>query len=103
MNATTNELFKFDASYNENTTIKAKWVAEKEYTVQFDLNPEGAQLTVKKNGSDTAIQPDSSSGSRVVYKLTKGTYTYSVSANGYKTIHNTQTIDEKFEEKILSK
>ena len=98
VNAATKEPFKFDVSYNENTTIKANWVAEKEYNVQFKLEPEGAQLTVKKNGSETAIQPDSSSGSLVVYKLTKGTYTYSVSADGYKTIHNTQTIDEKFDE-----
>ena len=29
--------FDFDKSYNENTTIKDNWVAEKEYTVKFKL------------------------------------------------------------------
>lgn len=90
--------FDFDKSYNENTTIKAKWVAEKEYTVKFKLTPADAVITVKKQGSDTEIKPATSEDGNVTFKLTKGTYVWSVSADGYKTIHDTKTIDENFKE-----
>lgn len=104
VNAATNEPFNFDASYSENTTIKANWVAEKEYTVQFELEPEDAQLTVKKNGSETAATPDaSSSGSRVVYKLTKGVYTWTVSKEGYKTISQQLTVGNDYNQDNIIK
>ena len=91
-------LFDFEKEYNENTTIKAKWVDEREYTVKFKLTPADAVITVKKQGSDTEIKPATSENGNVTFKLTKGTYVWSVSADGYKTIHDTKTIDKKFEE-----
>ena len=91
-------LFDFDASYNENTKIKAKWVDEREYTLKFKLTPADAVITVKKHGSDTEIKPATSKDGNVTFKLTKGTYVWSVSADGYKTIHDTKTIDKNFKE-----
>lgn len=92
--------FDFDKPYNENTTIKAKWVDEKEYTVKFKLTPADAAITVKKQGSDAAIAPTApvNENGEVTFKLTKGTYTWSVSANGYKTIQETLTVGKEYDE-----
>ena len=90
--------FDFDKSYNENTTIKANWVAEKEYTVKFKLTPADAVITVKKQGSDTEIKPSTSENGNVTFKLTKGTYVWSVSADGYKTIQETLTVAKDYNE-----
>lgn len=90
--------FDFDKSYNENTTIKDNWVAEKEYTVKFKLTPADAVITVKKQGSDTEIKPSTSENGNVTFKLTKGTYVWSVSADGYKTIQETLTVAKDYNE-----
>ena len=90
--------FDFDKSYNENTTIKANWVAEKEYTVKFKLTPADAVITVKKQGSDTEIKPSTSENGNVTFKLTKDTYVWSVSADGYKTIQETLTVAKDYNE-----
>ena len=92
--------FAFDKSYNENTTIKANWVAEKEYTVKFKLAPADAAITVKKQGSDAAIEPTApvNENGEVTFKLTKGTYTWSVSADGYKSIQETLTVGPDYDE-----
>lgn len=90
--------FDFDKSYNENTTIKDNWVAEKEYTVKFKLTPADAVITVKKQGSDTEIKPSTSENGNVTLKLTKGTYVWSVSADGYKTIQETLTVAKDYNE-----
>ena len=90
--------FDFDKSYNENTTIKDNWVAEKEYTVKFKLTPADAVITVKKQGSDTEIKPSTSENGNVTFKLTKGTYVRSVSADGYKTIQETLTVAKDYNE-----
>lgn len=91
-------LFDFDKSYNENTTIKDNWVAEKEYTVKFKLTPADAVITVKKQGSDTEIKPSTSENGNVTFKLTKDTYVWSVSADGYKTIQETLTVAKDYNE-----
>ena len=90
--------FDFDKSYNENTTIKDNWVAEKEYTVKFKLTPADAVITVKKQGSDTEIKPSTSENGNVTFKLTKDTYVWSVSADGYKTIQETLTVAKDYNE-----
>lgn len=92
--------FDFDKSYNENTTIKAKWVAEKEYTVKFKLTPADAAITVKKKGSDAVIAPTApvNENGEVTFKLTKGVYTWSVSADGYKSIQETLTVGPDYVE-----
>lgn len=90
--------FDFDKSYNENTTIKDNWVAEKEYTVKFKLTPADAVITVKKQGSDTEIKPSTSENGNVTFKLTKGTYVWSVSVDGYKTIQETLTVAKDYNE-----
>lgn len=90
--------FDFDKSYNENSTIKANWVAEKEYTVKFKLTPADAVITVKKQGSDTEIKPSTSENGNVTFKLTKDTYVWSVSADGYKTIQETLTVAKDYNE-----
>lgn len=90
--------FDFDRSYNENTTIKDNWVAEKEYTVKFKLTPADAVITVKKQGSDTEIKPSTSENGNVTFKLTKDTYVWSVSADGYKTIQETLTVAKDYNE-----
>ena len=100
INSATDAAFDFDAEYTENTTIKAKWVDEREYTVKFKLTPADAAITVKKQGSDTAATPTASvdENGNVTFKLTKGTYTWSVSADGYKTIQETLTVAKDYNE-----
>lgn len=91
--------FDFTKSYNENTTIKASWVTEKEYAVKFKVTPAAAIITVMKQGSDAVITPVSTDQSgNVEYKLTKGVYIWTVSAEGYKTIQETLTIDTNHNE-----
>ena len=100
INKDTGAAFDFDAEYTENTVIQAKWVDEKEYTVKFKLTPADAAITVKKQNSDTAATPTApvDENGNVTFKLTKGTYTWSVSADGYKTIQETLTVAKDYNE-----
>ena len=88
--------FDFGKSYNENTTIKAKWVAEQPHTVRFKLTPANAEMRLwKTSDPDTIIQPKSrDDDGNVVYELTKAEYTYAASAEGYMTVSEKKTVTE---------
>ena len=56
------------------------------HTLTFDLTPEDAELTVQKGDKELKSNSDGS------YTVTKGDYTYSASAFGYKSIDGTVTV-----------
>ena len=98
INAATNADFVFTNPCTENTIIKAKWVTPKQYTVMFQLEPATASFTITKQNDDTVIPPESSENGKVTYKLTSGAYTWTASAEGYKTIKQNLTVAEDYDE-----
>ena len=102
INAATNADFVFTNPCTENTIIKAKWVTPRQYTVMFQLEPATASFTITKQNDDTVIPPESSENGKVTYKLTSGAYTWTASAEGYKTIKQTLTVPEDYDETYVN-
>ena len=96
VDAATGVPFDFSKSYNENTTIKAKWVAEQPHKVRFKLTPANAEMRLwKTSDPDTIIQPKSrDDDGNVVYELTKAEYTFAASAEGYMAVSGKKTVTE---------
>ena len=69
-----------------NITVNLKYT---EYKVKFDITPENAKITLKKNGSSGAygdeILPDENGYYTIVY----GQYRYTVEAEGFITVSKT--------------
>ena len=92
-----NTAFDFTKEYDENTTIYAKWESQPEYTVTFDLtNTPGASVELreqKADGTSSEIAQSSTTETTVTYKLKRGSYSYTCSANGYLSQTRALTID----------
>ena len=92
-----NTAFDFTKEYDENTTIYAKWESQPEYTVTFDLtNTPGAAVELreqKADGTSSKITQSSTTETTVTYKLKRGSYSYTCSANGYLSQTRALTID----------
>ena len=68
---------------NVETTVQLEL---NKHTLTFALTPKDAELTVKKDNEELKSNSDGS------YSVTKGEYTYSASAFGYKSIDGTVTV-----------
>ena len=99
-----NTAFDFTKEYDENTTIYAKWESQPEYTVTFDLtNTPGASVELreqKADGTSSKIAQSSTTETTVTYKLKRGSYSYTCSANGYLSQTRVLTIDSLSETQI---
>ena len=99
-----NTAFDFTKEYDENTTIYAKWESQPEYTVTFDLtNTPGASVELRKqkaDGTSSKIAQSSTTETTVTYKLKRGSYSYTCSANGYLSQTRALTIDSLSETQI---
>lgn len=76
-----------------NITVNLKYT---EYKVKFDVTPENAKITLKKNGSSGAygdeILPDENGYYTIVY----GQYRYTVEAEGFITVSKTFNATDTF-------
>ena len=77
-----------------NITVNLKYT---EYKVKFDVTPENAKITLKKNGSSGAygdeILPDENGYYTIVY----GQYRYTAQAEGFITVSNNYVITVKLD------
>ncbi len=82
------------AAVDEAVTMTATVVEPDKYTVTFEvtLTPEGATVVVK-DSEENVVEAEADG----TYKLPAGTYSYTVSADGYVTKEGTFTVSDKDE------
>ena len=90
--------FSFDDLYQVNTTIYAKWKEPTRYELVFDCSGFETLPTIELKNGNTVVAPQKTEAKKVTYSLLAGTYQFTISASGYKTLRLTEwTIDEKTE------
>ena len=88
--------FNFDDLYQVNTTIYAKWKEPTRYNLIFDCTDIGIDnVTIELKNGDTVITDAVKAGNTITYSLLAGTYSFTISAPGYKTQRQAEwVIDE---------
>ena len=88
--------FSFDDLYQVNTTIYAKWKEPTRYKLIFDCTDIGIDnVTIELKNGDTVVPETKREGSKITYSLLAGTYSFTISAPGYKTQRQAEwVIDE---------
>lgn len=88
--------FSFDDLYQVNTTIYAKWKEPTRYKLIFDCTDIGIDnVTIELKNGDTVVPETKRNGSKITYSLLAGTYSFTISAPGYKTQRQAEwVIDE---------
>ena len=88
--------FSFDDLYQVNTTIYAKWKEPTRYKLIFDCTDIGIDnVTIELKNGDTVITDAVKAGNTITYSLLAGTYSFTISAPGYKTQRQAEwVIDE---------
>lgn len=69
-----------------NITVNLKYT---EYKVKFDVTPENAKITLKKNGSSGAYSDEILPDENGYYTIVYGQYRYTVKAEGFITVSKT--------------
>ena len=69
-----------------NITVNLKYT---EYKVKFDVTPENAKITLKKNGSSGAYSDEILPDENGYYTIVYGQYRYTVEAEGFITVSKT--------------
>ena len=85
--------FSFEKAYNQNMTVYAVWEKEKECKLIFDISQYPEATVVLKKGEE-ACTSTTQDGKVIFDKLARGTYQYTITLAGHKTLIGSREITD---------
>ena len=85
--------FFFEKAYNQNMTVYAVWEKEKECKLIFDISQYPEATVVLKKGEE-ACTSTTQDGKVIFDKLARGTYQYTITLAGHKTLIGSREITD---------
>ena len=93
--------FSFEKAYNQNMTVYAVWEKEKECKLIFDISQYPEATVVLKKGEE-ACTSTTQDGKVIFDKLARGTYQYTITLAGHKTLTgNLEITNDSLDEQTI--